>query len=189
MSRSILEQGGDYFWVVKDNQPGVRKAVSLLFEHPPWGEGFGEACLEGRHGDRWEHRRLWASVALNGYLGWPGWDGSAAWNEPGGTRGQQEAQRQGDGGAGLRHYQPPTGTGGCCQVAGDLAGVLEDRKPAALGAGCGIRRGLEPGEDWGRRNCWRRCATYSSVCCGWAESKTYRRPCDTTAGRLGRPCC
>ena len=46
----------------------------------------------------------------------------------------QEAQGQGDGGAGLRHHQPPAGTGGCCQVAGDLAGALEDRKPAALGA-------------------------------------------------------
>ncbi len=72
LSRSILEQGGDYFWVVKDNQPGVKEAVSLLFEHPPWGESFGEACQEGRHGDRWEHRRLWASAALNGYLDWPG---------------------------------------------------------------------------------------------------------------------
>ena len=71
LSRSVLEQGGDYFWVVKDNQLGVREAVSLLLEHPPWGESFGEACREGRHGDRWEHRRLLASVALNGYLDWP----------------------------------------------------------------------------------------------------------------------
>ena len=37
LSRSILEQDGDYFWVVKDNQPGVREAVSLLFEQPLWG--------------------------------------------------------------------------------------------------------------------------------------------------------
>ena len=72
LSCSILEQSGDYFWVVKDNQPGVREAVSLLFEHPPWGESFGEACREGRHGDRWERRRLWASAALNDYLDWPG---------------------------------------------------------------------------------------------------------------------
>ena len=72
LSRSILEQGGDYLWVVKDNQPGVKEAVSLLFEQPHWGESFGEAYQEGRHGDRWEHRRLWASAALNGYLGWPG---------------------------------------------------------------------------------------------------------------------
>ena len=72
LSRSIPEQGGDYFWVVKDNQPGVKEAVSLLFEQPPWGESFSEAYQEGRHGDRWEHRCLWASAALNGYLDWPG---------------------------------------------------------------------------------------------------------------------
>ena len=141
LNRSILEQGGDYFWVVKDNQPGVREAVSLLFEHPPWGESFGEACREGRHGDRWEHRRLWASAALNGYLVWPGLGQVLL----GGTN--QEAQGQGDGGAGLCHHQPPAGAGGCCQVAGDLAGALEDRKQAALGARCGIWRGPEPSED------------------------------------------
>ncbi len=34
------------------------------------------ASQEGRHGDRWERRRLWASTALNDYLNdyldWPG---------------------------------------------------------------------------------------------------------------------
>ena len=30
------------------------------------------ASQEGRHGDRWERRRLWASTALNDYLDWPG---------------------------------------------------------------------------------------------------------------------
>ena len=72
LSLRVLEQGGDYFWVLKDNQPGVKEAVSLLFEQPPWGESFGYACQEDRHGDRWERRRLWASSALNEYLGWPG---------------------------------------------------------------------------------------------------------------------
>ena len=71
LSLQVLEQGGDYFWVLKDNQPGMRKAVSLLFAEPPWGESFAEATQEGRHGDRWERRRLWASTALNGYLDWP----------------------------------------------------------------------------------------------------------------------
>ena len=52
LSRSVLEQGGDYFWVLKDNQPGVKEAVSLLFDQPPWGESFAEVCQEGRHGDR-----------------------------------------------------------------------------------------------------------------------------------------
>ena len=123
LSGSILEQGGDYLWVVKDNQPGVREAVSLLFEHPPWGESFGEACREGRHGDRWEHRRLWASGSLERVLGLAGL-GQVCCVER--TRRHQEAQEapgQGDGGAGLRHYQPPAGTGGCCQVAArNLAG-------------------------------------------------------------------
>ena len=72
LSRSILDQGGDYFWVVKDNQPGVREAVSLLFSEPRWGESIAEATQEGRHGDRWERRTLWASTALNRYLAWPG---------------------------------------------------------------------------------------------------------------------
>ena len=46
--------------------------MSLLFDQPPWGESFAEVCQEGRHGDRWERRRLWASAALNDYLDWPG---------------------------------------------------------------------------------------------------------------------
>ena len=78
----MLEQGGDYFWALKDNQPGVKEAVSLLFEQPPWGESFDYPCREGRHGDRWERRRLWTSTALNEYLDW---DRSAAWNGSGGT--------------------------------------------------------------------------------------------------------
>ena len=72
LSLRVREQGGDYFWALKDNQPGVKEAVSLLFEDPPWGESFAYACQEGRRGDRWERRQLWASTALNEYLDWPG---------------------------------------------------------------------------------------------------------------------
>ena len=72
LSLRVLERGGDYFWMLKDNQPGVKEAVSLLFEQPPWGESFAYACREGQRGDRWESGRLWASAALNGYLDWPG---------------------------------------------------------------------------------------------------------------------
>ena len=46
LSGSILERGGDYLWVVKDNQPGVREAVSLLFEHPPLARRAGRAATE-----------------------------------------------------------------------------------------------------------------------------------------------
>ena len=72
LSERVLGQGGDYFWALKDNQPSVKEAVSLLLEQPPWGESFAGAGQEGRHGDRWEGRHLWASTALNEYLDWPG---------------------------------------------------------------------------------------------------------------------
>ena len=72
LSLRVQEQGGDYFWALKDNQPGMKEAVGLLFEQPPWGESFTYVCQEGRRGDRWERRRLWSSTALNEYLDWPG---------------------------------------------------------------------------------------------------------------------
>ena len=71
LSRQVAAQGGSYLWVLKDNQPAVKEAVSLLFASPPWGEKFSRAGQRGRHGDRRERRRLRASSALNGYLEWP----------------------------------------------------------------------------------------------------------------------
>ena len=71
LSRQVVEQGGSYLWVVKDNQPRVKEAVSLLFAHPPWGEKFSKAAQRDSHGGRREQRRLLASSALNGYLEWP----------------------------------------------------------------------------------------------------------------------
>ena len=35
LSRQVLEQGGNYCRALKDNQPGMREAVSLLFAGPP----------------------------------------------------------------------------------------------------------------------------------------------------------
>ena len=72
LSLRVLEQGGDYFWVLKDNQPGVRETMSLLFAEPPWGKSLATATREARRGDRWERRGLWASAVLNGYLERPG---------------------------------------------------------------------------------------------------------------------
>ena len=71
LSRQVVEQGGSYLWVLKDNQPTVKEAVSLLFADPPWGEEFPRAGQRGNHGGRRERRRLRASSALNGYLEWP----------------------------------------------------------------------------------------------------------------------
>jgi predicted transposase YbfD/YdcC len=66
---------GDYLFVVKGNQPTLQTEVALLFDQPPPGAGFATAFSYGRHGSRYEERRLWASPALNAYLadlGWPG---------------------------------------------------------------------------------------------------------------------
>ena len=41
LSRQVVEQGGDYFWVVKDNQPTLRADIALLFAEPPWGGRVG----------------------------------------------------------------------------------------------------------------------------------------------------
>ena len=47
----MLEQGGEYVWVLKDNQPGTKEAMSLLFAEPPGGETFAEATQDGQRGD------------------------------------------------------------------------------------------------------------------------------------------
>ena len=57
--------------MIKDNQPAVSEAVSLLFADPPWGDEFPEARQEGSHGNRHELHRLRASPALNDCLEWP----------------------------------------------------------------------------------------------------------------------
>ena len=71
LSRQVVEQGGGYFWGVKDNQPALLADIALLFAEPPWGEEFATATGQERHGDRWEERTLWTSTALNDYLEWP----------------------------------------------------------------------------------------------------------------------
>ena len=49
LSRQVVEQDGGYFWVVQDNQPGLRADIALLL---------AAATEGGRHGDRWEERTL-----------------------------------------------------------------------------------------------------------------------------------
>jgi Transposase DDE domain len=71
LSRQVVQQGGHYFWAVKENQPTLRDEIVTLFADPPPGEHFGEVLRFGRHGDRQERRVLRASAALNGYVRWP----------------------------------------------------------------------------------------------------------------------
>ena len=75
--RQVVEGGGDYPWVVKDNQPSVRESIQTLFACERTAGGpvvhdFQTATtLDKGHG-RIEQRRLTASSMLNEYLEWPG---------------------------------------------------------------------------------------------------------------------
>jgi predicted transposase YbfD/YdcC len=72
LCQTIVEAGGDYLVFVKANQPTMEASIQLLFDEPPPGEVFAFVEVKGRHGDRHEVRRLWASTALSEYLDWPG---------------------------------------------------------------------------------------------------------------------
>ncbi len=71
LSRQVVTAGGDYFWVVKENQPSLYEAIATLFAVPPPGEHFGRVVSRTRHGDRSEVRVLLVSSALNDYVHWP----------------------------------------------------------------------------------------------------------------------
>jgi predicted transposase YbfD/YdcC len=78
VSLQIVAAGGDYVWVVKDNQPTTRQALEQLFAPvkpiPGWGTpatDFQTArTLNKAHG-RLEERTLTVSALLNEYLDWP----------------------------------------------------------------------------------------------------------------------
>lgn len=79
LSLQIVAAGGDYVWVVKDNQPTTRQAIEQLFAAVPPIPGWNNPPSDFRtartltkaHG-RVEERILTASSLLNDYLDWPG---------------------------------------------------------------------------------------------------------------------
>jgi predicted transposase YbfD/YdcC len=79
VSLQIVEAGGDFVWVVKDNQPATRQAIEQLFSPLPALPGWNNPPTDFRtahtvnkaHG-RLEERTLTASSLLNDYLDWPG---------------------------------------------------------------------------------------------------------------------
>lgn len=73
IAQDIVDHGGEYLMVVKDNQPALRADSALLFQTP--GDALpalAAARRTDRGHDRRERRTLQASTALSGYLDWPG---------------------------------------------------------------------------------------------------------------------
>ena len=80
LSLQVLEAGGEYVWIIKDNQPETRQDIERLFAPEPVVKGFSPAShedfrmaetIEKGHG-RIEQRTITVSSALKDYLDWPG---------------------------------------------------------------------------------------------------------------------
>lgn len=73
IARTILDSGGDYLLVVKENQPTLHADIAAAFAPAADATGrVGRATTVTQHGDRVEYRRLTASTALVGCSDWPG---------------------------------------------------------------------------------------------------------------------
>lgn len=75
VAQQILDQGGHYLMVVKQNQPTLYDNIALLFQTPPLPAQPGETQAYTSHGKahgRLEQRTVESSTALNDYLDWPG---------------------------------------------------------------------------------------------------------------------
>jgi len=79
LSEQILEGGGEYLWLVKDNQPSLREDIEYLFtadERTVEGGRISydftrDHTVEKEHG-RIERRDITVSSELKGYSDWPG---------------------------------------------------------------------------------------------------------------------
>ena len=73
IAQAVIDQGGDYTLIVKQNQPTLYDDIGLLFtESAVVADTITTAQTVNLHGDRIEVRRLQASTALTGYCDWPG---------------------------------------------------------------------------------------------------------------------
>jgi predicted transposase YbfD/YdcC len=79
LSRQILQAGGDYIWLAKENQKHLQEAIAQLFapihRSPGWGvppNDFQSAMSHDKGHGRLEERILTSSTLLNDYLDWPG---------------------------------------------------------------------------------------------------------------------
>jgi len=78
LSVQVVEDGGDYMWFVKDNQPSLLADLELLFERPRLAKGWSDPStdvttvrqVELGHG-RLEERIITVSGMLKEYVDWP----------------------------------------------------------------------------------------------------------------------
>jgi predicted transposase YbfD/YdcC len=72
VAQAIVDEGGDYVMIVKENQPQLRADIALVFTLPPAGDRQETArTVDIGHG-RIEQRNITTSEALVGYSTWPG---------------------------------------------------------------------------------------------------------------------
>lgn len=78
LSAQIVSMGGNFVWIVKDNQPKTLKAIELLFtpaqpitENEKLAMGFRSETTIDKQCGRVEKRTIIVSTALNHYLDWP----------------------------------------------------------------------------------------------------------------------
>jgi predicted transposase YbfD/YdcC len=78
LSAQIVEAGGDFVWIVKDNQANTRRAIEQLFAPEKSVPGLGcpamdfqSAQTSEKQAGRIESRRITVSSLMNDYLDWP----------------------------------------------------------------------------------------------------------------------
>lgn len=72
VAQTIVDKGGDYVMIVKENQPQLKADIELVFTLPPTGDRQESVrTVDVGHG-RVETRNLTTSEALVGYSDWPG---------------------------------------------------------------------------------------------------------------------
>jgi len=72
VAQTIVDKGGDYVMIVKDNQPQLRADIELVFTLPPAGDPQATAHMVDIGHGRIEQRNITTSEALIGYSDWPG---------------------------------------------------------------------------------------------------------------------
>lgn len=71
-AQAILDAGGDYLMVVKENQPTLLREIALVFETSTLAQTVSRSSSTTTHGNRIETRSIAASSALHGWSRWPG---------------------------------------------------------------------------------------------------------------------